>query len=393
MAEAQRHLDVIRDLARAGQGTREPSEVLRRICAIVSQAFAFDRVTLSRYDEEKAEITALAACGLDDAAIPTFPRWIEDCPLHKQALEEGRPAFVGDVEGEAVSGEHAEELGVTFVLPLFSAGRCLGFLDADGAGNAFDLYGEVVGELETVAVLGATLLENALAHEETRRANEIKDQFISLASHELRTPACVIHGITSTLHLRGSELNEEQLVELRAALHAQSARLRQLVEQLLDLSRLEASAIRVNPVRLPVRNRIEELVLLLAERRANEVQVDIAPELEAVVDPVALDRIASNVIGNALRYGAPPITIRAGQYDRHFRLAVEDRGSGIHPELAPRLFERFSRGASKAEGTGLGLAIARSYARAHGGELFYQPAHPHGARFELVLPRDEVAQR
>jgi signal transduction histidine kinase len=109
-----------------------------------------------------------------------------------------------------------------------------------------------------------------------------------------------------------------------------------------------------------------------------------------VADPTAFDRIVSNLIVNALRYGALPIRIVAAQPDRHFRLAVEDSGDGVPAEFVPQLFERFTRSAAsrakRTEGAGLGLAIARSYAHAQGGELLYTDADPHGARFELVLP-------
>jgi len=119
------------------------------------------------------------------------------------------------------------------------------------------------------------------------------------------------------------------------------------------------------------------------------VEIDVAEKAIATVDRNALDRIVSNLVTNAFRYGSPPIVVRAEQTDRHFRLSVEDRGEGVPPEFVPDLFERFSRSAHGREapgGTGLGLAIARSYARAHGGDLFYEDAEPHGARFHLVLP-------
>jgi two-component system sensor histidine kinase MtrB len=79
----------------------------------------------------------------------------------------------------------------------------------------------------------------------------------------------------------------------------------------------------------------------------------------------------------------------AEQNDRHFRVTVEDHGDGVPPELVPDLFERFTRSPgsrARTDGTGLGLAIARSYAQAHRGDLIYEPAQPHGARFQLVLP-------
>ena len=108
-----------------------------------------------------------------------------------------------------------------------------------------------------------------------------------------------------------------------------------------------------------------------------------------MADRSALERIVSNLVTNACRYGAPPVTVRAERTDSHFRLSVEDRGHGVAAEFVPDLFERFSRSEGSragAVGTGLGLAIARSYARAHGGELLYEDATPHGARFMLVLP-------
>ena len=112
-------------------------------------------------------------------------------------------------------------------------------------------------------------------------------------------------------------------------------------------------------------------------------------ELETFADLDAFDRIVSNLITNAFRYGDPPVRIQAEQQDRHFRLAVEDSGEGVNPEFVPHLFERFTRSDESkqaAEGAGLGLSIAQSFARAHGGDLIYKPVEPNGARFELVLP-------
>jgi signal transduction histidine kinase len=125
------------------------------------------------------------------------------------------------------------------------------------------------------------------------------------------------------------------------------------------------------------------------------VRLEVPHGLEAAVDPNAFERIVSNLVTNALRYGRPPVTVRAERSDRHFRVAVEDRGPGVAPEFVPDLFERFTRSERTRErtrGTGLGLAIARSYARAHAGDLLYHEADPHGARFVLVLPAEPPAR-
>jgi signal transduction histidine kinase len=222
-------------------------------------------------------------------------------------------------------------------------------------------------------------------------ADQLKTNFIALASHELRTPAAVIHGIASTLHLRGDLLEDDQVRHLRQTLYEQTERMRRLVDQLLDLSRLEANGIRIEPQPLNVFSRVQELLGLVAEG-AKDVTVNVPVDLEALVDPNAFDRIVSNLIVNATRYGGAPIEISAEQRDRHFRLRVEDHGHGVPAEFVPQLFERFTRsgssGRERPEGAGLGLAIAKSYAQAHGGDLLYEAASPHGACFELVLPRE-----
>ena len=220
------------------------------------------------------------------------------------------------------------------------------------------------------------------------RANEVKSNFVALAAHELRTPMTTIHGFVTTLHHLSDKLDEEQREQVRESLLQQTSRMSALIEQLLDLSRLDADAIEIAPQPLDVRSQVQEIVMTVAPE-AGAVTVDIAEDTVAVADRAALERIVSNLVTNAFRYGTPPVTVRAEQTDRHFRLSVEDCGHGVAAEFVPDLFERFSRsGGSRAGGvgTGLGLAIARSYARAHGGDLLYEDATPHGAKFMLVLP-------
>ena len=252
--------------------------------------------------------------------------------------------------------------------------------------------------LETLGVMTGLALDRSRLFARERealvalqRADELKSNFIALAAHELRTPVTVVHGIVETLGRAGSALSTDQRAELEDALMLQADRMRRLVEQLLDLSRLEAEAVPIQPERFRVRDRLEEVVAGAAGDRGTDVVVDVSPGLEAYADPQAFDRILTNLVVNALRYGSRPVRITADRRDRHFRIAVEDRGRGVPVEFVPELFERFTRSEHSragAGGTGLGLAIARSYARAQRGDLLYRPAEPHGARFELVLPAE-----
>jgi signal transduction histidine kinase len=254
--------------------------------------------------------------------------------------------------------------------------------------------GEELRVLETLAAFTGIALDRVRLFQQEHearialeRADEVKTNFIALASHELRTPVTTIQGLATTLNRVGDQLESAQRRELREALERQSTRMARLVEQLLDLSRLDAEAITIAPERFNVRERLEEIVAAAAPDRVDDVEISIPPDLETSADPSALDRIVSNLVTNALRYGSPPVSVHATQHDRHLRIAVEDRGEGVPQEFVPDLFERFTRGSrERTSGTGLGLAIARSYARAHDGDLVYEPAEPSGARFQVVLP-------
>ncbi|HET8652520.1 MAG TPA: HAMP domain-containing sensor histidine kinase, partial [Gaiellaceae bacterium] len=217
-------------------------------------------------------------------------------------------------------------------------------------------------------------------------------QFVSLASHELRTPISVVHGISATLHLRGDDLSQHQLRELRRTLYEQSSRLAELTEQLLDLSRLDAQAVAINPERFRPRERISDLLDRIAPERRDEVEIGVEPSLEVVTDPHAFERVVGNLLTNAFRYGEPPIEVRT-QWNEVVDLVVKDHGPGVPDEFVPLLFERFSQdeqSRGQKQGAGLGLAIAKSFAEAVGGGLRYEPAHP-GACFHFELPREFAA--
>ena len=254
--------------------------------------------------------------------------------------------------------------------------------------------------LETVGALTGVALDRVRLFQQEHelrlaleRADEVKTNFVALASHELRTPVTTILGLATTLNRRGSELDERQRHELRDTLERQADRMARLVEQLLDLSRLDADAIEIAPQRFNLRERIEEIVAAVAAERIDDVEIGVDADLEASADPSALERIIGNLVANALRYGLPPVRVQAFRKDRHLRVSVEDRGDGVPPQFVPELFERFTRGArERVGGAGLGLAIARSYARAHDGDLVYEEAEPHGARFQLVLPMKSAGE-
>jgi signal transduction histidine kinase len=250
--------------------------------------------------------------------------------------------------------------------------------------------------LETIGALTATALDRVRLFEQehsTRlaleRANELMTNFVALAAHELRTPVTTIHGFVQTLNHLGDRLDEPQKQELRVALEQQTQRMAGLVEQLLDLSRLDADAVAVKPQPVDLGERLREVVTIAAGARAAEVEVHVGDHANATVDPEILDHIVSNLVTNALRYGRSPVRVTASAENGSLKVAVEDSGPGVAREIEETLFDRFTRAGvarDRVSGTGLGLAIARAYALAHEGDLRYERAQPSGARFVVELP-------
>ncbi|MFL5877961.1 MAG: ATP-binding protein [Solirubrobacteraceae bacterium] len=385
-------LEALHVLARAlAGGEFRARAILERACAAVAEGFAFERVGIVRYVAETSMLLPFAGHGLTPAELGAIPSSlpIGAFAAFERTLASGEACYVPDPAGENVPPLLVERFGLgSFVIvPLVSEGRCLGFMTCDERGETFSLDRSELDLLTTIGTLVAAFLERAIAQGELRRLNELKSQFAALASHELRTPVAAIYGAAKTLDALGDELSPEQQADLRRLLSSQSQRLLELVENLLDLSRLEADAIRIEPARLPVAERLREIVGAVFDGDSKGAVVDAREDLHAVVDPHAFDRIVSNLVANAQRHGAPPVRVSAVLDDGRLRVTVEDRGEGVSADFVGSLFERFTRGPTGSSvGAGLGLSIAQTYARAHGGTLGYVPADPHGARFEVVLP-------
>jgi signal transduction histidine kinase len=377
-------LELIRHIAVPSPGGETPPALLARACAAVSETLAFERVSATRYHAPAEEVSEVAFAGAPYAG-EAERRPIASIPLLTEALEKQDLVVISDIR--------AGEAGCAFALPLITGERCFGFLSGNRRGAVAPEEAEVEA-LATVGIVLAALFENALAREEAQRLDVLKSEFVALAAHELRNPLSSIYGIYVTIDERAEELAEPDRLALREALRAQTARVRKLIEQLLDLSRFDLTAIRLAPELVRLRPKIDELVRALVGTRRDAVTISVQADLEVVVDPTALDRMLSNLVANALRHGEPPVTVTAARHDTHLRLTVEDRGQGVSGELLPRLFDRFARSPesrARTDGSGLGLAIARAYARANGGDIVYEPAKPHGARFEVVLPLSTAA--
>jgi signal transduction histidine kinase len=389
-ADLLARLQVVSDAALAHLS---PDDLLDELLARVRDVLSADTCAVLLFDEKTNELVARAAKGLEEEVEQGVRIPIGRGFAGRIAWEQ-RPVVIDDVDHSYVLNPILREKGVKSLLgaPLITNGRILGVIHV-GTLKHRTFNASDVELLQVVAQRVALGLDRALVYEHVVQLTQVQREFVALAAHELRSPAATIYGIAATLYLRQGELAKDVVDELVVNLYQQGGRMRRVVEQLLDLSRLDAGATAVGPQRVALRKHIEEIVTGVAAIDAREVEIAVPDELEVIVDPATIERVVANLVSNAMRYGRPPIVVTAEQSDRHVRIYVEDRGEGVSPEFIPYLFERFRRSddaISKSVGTGLGLSIARSYARAHGGDVFYLD-EGRGAKFELVVPAPPVS--
>ena len=375
---ARRRLEQVQAVTDVALSHLELDPLLAELMPRIRDTLEVDTVAVLLVDEAGDELVATATVGIEEEVEQRVR-----IPLGRgfagRVAAERRPVVLPDVDSADIFNPILRQKGIKSLLgvPLLVRGEAIGVLHV-GSLTPRNFTHRDVELLHLVGDRVALAVERARLHEQTVELDQLKLNFVAVASHELRTPATAVYGIVETLRHRAETLAPETRATLEDTLYEQSLRLRRLIEQLLDLSRLDASTIRIEPRRFAVADFLEDVT-------GSDMHVEVEPGLVVEADPIALERVVSNLVSNAQRYGEPPITVSAERSDTHFRIVVEDEGPGVPLELEARLFERFERGSAGVEGSGLGLAIARAYARAHGGDLYYDP-RARGARFELVLP-------
>jgi signal transduction histidine kinase len=248
---------------------------------------------------------------------------------------------------------------------------------------------------DELAALADSFNEMAAALEE-RIARERR--FVGDVSHELRTPLSTLRASTDYL-LQHTESLPPAVQRAAELLGADLQYLQKLVDDLLDLSRVQSGRVQMAWERLNLGDLAREVVARRTRAGDQQVRIELDAErerLQVVADKRRLERVVGNLLENALTHGqGKDVTVRVGADDGAFLVSVEDRGPGVPVEAAHRIFERFfkadpARRRRDDRGAGLGLAIARENAHLHGGEIHAYQGRSGGARFELRLPRRDV---
>jgi signal transduction histidine kinase len=376
---ARRHLEYVQAVTDAALTHLELDDLLDELLVRIRPILGADTAAVLLLDEETNELVARAAKGLEEE-VEAGVRIPVGGGFAGRVAAERRPVILPDVDHAHVLNPILREKGIKTLLgvPLIARDDVIGVLHV-GTLVHHTFAEDDVQLLQLVAERAAVAIERARLHEETVALDELQRNFVAIASHELRTPAASVYGALATLRARAGELSEEIEGQLFEIAWQESDRMRRLIEQLLDLSRLDSGRVRINTELVNVRD-----FLTATAGLREDVLVEADGTVEAMLDPLILERVVTNLVSNAQAYGKTPIRLRASAKGGTLTLVVEDEGAGVPYELVPRLFNRFVRG-SEGHGSGLGLAIARAYTRAHGGDLRYARAK-RGARFEVVLP-------
>lgn len=232
----------------------------------------------------------------------------------------------------------------------------------------------------TSAALGAVVADRAGEAERRRAEADLKTTLLRTVSHDFRTPLTGI--ITAGHALRSPSLHSAEREELQTSIVTEATRLSRLVDNLLDLSRLQADAATPRTDWCSIEDVVRTAVERLGDAR---IEVDLEADLPMVrADPAQLERVFVNLLENARRHGAEPVTVTARVRRRHVEVRVADAGPGLEPGL--RVFEAFVHD-DHAQGSGLGLAIVKGFVEANGGRVWADsPASGAALVVELQAP-------
>ncbi len=390
---------------------RSLDEILDTIVAHVVEVYGAHRASILTWDAGN-HLTRVARA--PDSDIPSLTRNEEVVAL--QALTSGQTTGIATGRTRIMAPHGVgRQLGTlagsredVLYLPIDTPERKIGVLEVRGRpdGGRFDD--------EDRALLGSLADQAALALERVRLSNEaaraevlaqsdeLKSALLASVSHDLRTPLATIKTSVSSLMDSGVDWPMDARDEFLEAIDEETDRLTRMVGNLLDLSRIEGSALRPDRDWYDARELVQRVVARLAPRAAATGQT-LSPRIDPAVtlglfDYVEVDQVLANLVENAIKYtqDGSAITVEVEAISDGLAFAVRDDGPGIPPPVREKVFEKFYRAgnARGLQGTGIGLTISRGLVEAHGGRIWIENGrNGMGASVRFTIPFDRSSLR
>ena len=391
----------------------EQMKALHNILLSITQTFDLDKILREIVSQARtvlgSEYTSIVTVN-DDGSLGIGCEDLVDIPplsvrarakgITRNIITTGQPVAFDDIEADENPNPALVSAGIRSYagVPIETKDRTMGVLFVHSTKPA--AFSRSMALLTSLANQAAIAMENARLYQEAstvgalREANRLKTELLANVSHELRTPLASIKGFcTSTLRFYDRLTDDEKLDSLREIDQA-SDRLTELVENLLELSRLEDAGLKIDKEL----TRIEPVITATVEdmrRKAKEhhLVTRVAKPLPVIeADPRRLRQVMDNLLSNAIKHSPPDteVTILCEAKGKEIVVGVRDQGVGIAPEEQARVFERFYQvalpGGGKPSGAGLGLTISKRIVEAHGGRIWVESEVGKGSTFCFALP-------
>jgi signal transduction histidine kinase len=390
-------------LQRAGAtlGARtDPKEVFDMILRSAVQLLGQGSASLYIWDDE-AGLLRLAENFDTTGRTPDDPVLRPDEGVVGRVFSRRTPLIIEDYqtwEGRTAVGQETG-LRACLAVPLVRSGRALGALGirsydpavryTEDDARMLGLFADqVAAALTTVEAFG----RQRQAVEQLERLNRAKSEFVSIVSHEFRTPLTGIQGFSEMM--RDEELSLDEMREYAGDINKDAQRLNRMINEMLDLDRMEAGRMTMHPERIDLNAVVADVADRVRPNAPNHtLTLDLQKDLpQLTADRDRMTQVASNLLNNAVKYsptgGRITVTTRAD--GDQLRLDVRDEGLGIPADALETIFERYSRVDSQAtkdiQGTGLGLPIVRQIVQLHGGKVWAESELGRGSVFHVVLP-------
>jgi signal transduction histidine kinase len=402
-------LRALGEVSQAVNSTLDLDTVLTTIVAKAVQLSNTDAGVIYVFDEPDEMFRLRTTYGLSEEVVAALQAQEHGVSgAIRQATRERQPQETADIRDEPASPirDVAVRAGLRarLVVPLVGADRVVGALVIRRK-EPGSFPTNTVQLLQTFAAQSVLAIQNAWLFREIEDksrqlqvASEHKSQFVASMSHELRTPLNAIIGLTEMMVKNAARFGTEKAQEPLQRVNRAGTHLLGLINQVLDLSKIEAGKLELNPQTVQLAPLINEVIGTagqLAEQNKNRLVVDAQENLGALtVDPMRLRQILLNLLSNACKFtkaGEVKLAARKVSNGSSFvEFAVSDTGIGMTSEQQAKLFEEFSQAdattAQRFGGTGLGLAITRKLARMMGGDVTVASESGKGSVFTLRLP-------
>jgi GAF domain-containing protein len=402
-------LTALGEVGQAVSSTLDLGTVLRTIVSRATQLAGMDGGAIYEYDETREQFYLHATDKLPEELVETLraaPIPKGEGALGRMAVT-GEPTQIGDIADEASYQSRLRamliRLGYRSLLavPLLREDHLLGGLVAHRK-SAGEFTPQVIDLLKTFATQSALAIQNARLFREIEEKSRLletasrhKSEFLANMSHELRTPLNAIIGFSEVLSERMfGEINDKQAEYLSDILES-GRHLLSLINDILDLSKIEAGRMELEPSEFDLPSAIENTLILVrerAQRRGITLGRTVDERLAMIrADERKVKQVLLNLLSNALKFTPEggQIEVRARVHNGEAEISVADTGVGIAPEDQEAVFEEFRQvgaTARKVEGTGLGLAISRKFIELHGGRIWVDSQVGMGSTFAFTLP-------